>query len=451
MQYKGLKKKWAKFIVSVVETVIDEKITLVKDEVYGCITNMQRESQSNNERVEVIESNLRNNNTALEQIAENCKNNNTAIEQIGENCRNIEGLLNQLKENCRNNNTAIEQIGENCKKNNNNMELVEENCRNIGEALKLVEENCRNNNTKLEGLVQIYDRIENIENNIRNNNVFLEQIKNDRNFAALEAKIEVIKNSLKRIKNMVADGEHSVLKNNISQENAVLPAGDNAYGDIDYFSFENHFRGSEQLIRERQKMYLPYFKDCKHVIDLGCGRGEFLELLKENGITAKGVDFYDEFVCYAKNKGLDVVEGDAIATLASINDKVDGIFAGQLVEHLSVGQIIALCQNAYDKLEEGSYFIMETPNPTSLAIYTHAFYMDPSHQKPVHPLTLKYLTEKAGFSDVQIVFTEASRLEESIPKLEGEGISNLEEFNKSMQKVAEYLYGSQDYAIIARR
>lgn len=287
-----------------------------------------------------------------------------------------------------------------------------------------------------------------LEENVRNNNAVLDAFQSRVRPEIIDAKLETIKNEIRRLKdtNVVTANAESVDGKADSSKQT-----ENTYDNIDYFSFENYFRGSEELIRRRQEIYLPYFEGSKQVLDLGCGRGEFLELLKEHGIPATGVDFYEEFTIYGRNKGLNIIVGDAIAYLKELPEKVEGIFAGQLVEHLAIEQIIALCKNAYDKLEEGKYLIMETPNPTSLAIYTHAFYIDPSHQRPVHPLTLKYFAEKAGFSDVQILFTESSRLEESIPELRGAGIDNLNEFNESMQKVADYLYGSQDYAIIAKK
>ena len=127
---------------------------------------------------------------------------------------------------------------------------------------------------------------------------------------------------------------------------------------------------------------------------------------------------------------------------------VDGIFLGQVVEHMTPEQILALCRTAYDKLEDGGCLVIETPNPTSLSIYTNAFYIDPSHVKPVHPLTMQYYLEKAGFSDTTLIFTENSRPAQSIPPLRCDA-ENLEEFNRAMKAVSNMLYGSQDYAIVA--
>ena len=195
---------------------------------------------------------------------------------------------------------------------------------------------------------------------------------------------------------------------------------------------------------------MPYFEGKKNVLDLGCGRGEFLELLKEHDIDATGVDFYEEYTDYCKGNGLKAVYGDAVEYLRQC-DRCGGIFAGQLAEHLSTEQLVQLCELAYEKLEDGAYLIIETPNPMSLAIYTHAFYIDPSHQKPVHPMTLKYFLEKAGFHKIDLIFTKNSRIPMEIPELKAEGVENLEAFNQSMKQVSELLFGSQDYAIVGQK
>ena len=221
------------------------------------------------------------------------------------------------------------------------------------------------------------------------------------------------------------------------------------YFSIDYFDFENHFRGSREHIKEVQKIYLPYFEKKKNVIDLGCGRCEFLELLKDNGIKGVGVDLFPPYVEYAKMQGLNVYCGDAIEFLKK-QQRVGGIFVGQVVEHISIDQIVELCQVAYDKLEKGGYLIMETPNPTTLAIFTESFYIDPSHNKPMHPKTLDYLVKKAGFEKVEVLFTESSKIPFKIPKLSCK-CENIGEFNAAMGKVSDLLFGSQDYAVIARK
>ncbi len=209
------------------------------------------------------------------------------------------------------------------------------------------------------------------------------------------------------------------------------------YTAIDYFDFENHFRGSIAHIKEAQKLYLPYFLGKQNVLDIGCGRGEFLSLMQEHGIGAHGVDVYAPYADYCRMQGLSAECGDGIAYLQNCGG-VDGIFVGQVVEHLQTEQIIALCEAAYEKLCEGGCIVIETPNPTSLAIYTGAFYIDPSHVKPVHPLTMQYFLEKAGFAKIEIVYPEQSR-----PDVQ------LRSEDPDMQKITDIMFGAQDYAVIA--
>ncbi len=225
-----------------------------------------------------------------------------------------------------------------------------------------------------------------------------------------------------------------------------------AYMEVDYFDFENHFRGSRDNIKKNQEIYLPYFEGKAEILDLGCGRGEFLELLKEHDISAKGVDLYPDFVYFCSLNGLSVLQGDAIEYLAAEKDNsLGGIMAAQLIEHLEIAQLFRLCTEAYKKLEHGAYLIAETPNPMCLATYMNSFYLDPSHNKPIHPKAMEYYLQKAGFKEIQILYTEASRSGYRLPLLNGEFLNNLAEFNDGIAFISDLLFGSQDYAIIAKK
>lgn len=283
--------------------------------------------------------------------------------------------------------------------------------------------------------------LETVSVNLRNNNAAIEALSADSEFAKL--KLNVIEKGMKN--NRIRQTAAPVQAVTTSAVPVAQESGDSEYEKIDYFDFENHFRGSMESIKKAQEIYLEYFSDKKNVVDIGCGRGEFLALMKENNVNARGVDIYEPYVDYCRMKGLDAVCGDGAEYLSG-QDGVDGIFVGQVVEHLKTGEIIRLCNTAYEKLSAGGCIVIETPNPTSLAIYTNAFYIDPSHIKPVHPLTMKYLLEKAGFKDIRVIYTEHSRPPYAIPELDVEGA---EEFNNAMKNVSDLLYGSQDYAVIA--
>ena len=225
----------------------------------------------------------------------------------------------------------------------------------------------------------------------------------------------------------------------------------NLYSGIDYFEFENKFRGSRINIKKVLSDYLPLFMGKSDVLDLGCGRGEFLELLMDNNISAKGVDLYKDFVDYCGFKGLDVVEGDAIEYLRNTdNESIGGIMCSQVVEHISTERLFELCAESYLKLENGGCIVIETPNPTCLSTFMNSFYLDPSHEKPVHPLFLEYVLQKAGFSNIQIVYTESSKLGR-LPLLNASNIENLAEFNDGINWISECMFGSQNYAIVATK
>jgi len=280
----------------------------------------------------------------------------------------------------------------------------------------------------------------------------LKQLIKERLVRALQKGIERICQEQTDLQRRILVLEENVRNNNhlISKLQAQIPGALDPYEVIDYGTFENHFRGSRELILERQKEYLPYFAGKKCVVDLGCGRGEFLELMKQNGIPAVGVDLYQPFVEECVSMGFDVRRQDAVEYLRNC-DPVDGIFAAQLVEHLLIVQLLELCRLAYQKLKDGGCLILETPNPMSLSIFTHSFYIDPSHNKPVHPLTLQYYLQLAGFEKTEILYTENSKFPVRIPALTGDQVENLEAFNDSMKQVDNYLFGSMDYAIIATK
>jgi len=227
------------------------------------------------------------------------------------------------------------------------------------------------------------------------------------------------------------------------QTPASIPVG------FDYLLFEDRFRGPESEIKKRQARYIPYFEHHHPVLDIACGRGEFLELLKENAIPASGVELNPQMVGRCREKGLDVAEKGVFEYLGGIRDEsVGGIFAAQLIEHLDHEALLRLMALAFLKLRPGGLFVLETVNPASLFVFAHSLYLDPTHGRPYHPQTLEFLSRNLGFTRVSLEFFSPVEEEWRIPPLDAPGTAR---FNASVERLNNLLYGCQDFAVIAHK
>ncbi|UCB47018.1 MAG: class I SAM-dependent methyltransferase, partial [Spirochaetota bacterium] len=182
------------------------------------------------------------------------------------------------------------------------------------------------------------------------------------------------------------------------------PKAEDHLPDAMYAAFEDQFRGRREDIKERQRIYLAYIKEVNAgtkeapVLDLGCGRGEWLELLKENEFVAEGVDSNSVFIKMCSELGLDATESDIIEYFRSQKEKTYGAITGfHIVEHLPLTDLINLFDEALRTLIPGGVVIFETPNPENIIMGSFYFYRDPSHLKPIVPDTLKFLLEQRGF------------------------------------------------------
>jgi O-antigen chain-terminating methyltransferase len=216
----------------------------------------------------------------------------------------------------------------------------------------------------------------------------------------------------------------------------VTPAVPAPAIDMDYARFAERFRGSEEYVRNSVRVYLPYFQKRERVLDIGCGRGEFLELMRETGVDALGIDLGEDSIARCRQKGLSAERADLFDFLAnSAAGEFDAMFCSQVVEHLRPDQAPELIRLASAKLRRHGLLAIETPNPECLAIFASHFYLDPTHQRPVpHPLLAFYL-EEHGFGQIQVL--KLSPAVESMPAL--------------TQLPAEFrdaFFGGLDYAIL---
>jgi glycosyltransferase involved in cell wall biosynthesis/SAM-dependent methyltransferase len=171
-----------------------------------------------------------------------------------------------------------------------------------------------------------------------------------------------------------------------------------------YRGFEDTFRGSEALIRDRQRGYLPLFTGRTGVVDLGCGRGEMLDLLSEAGIPARGVDLDPDMVRRCREKGHAVEEMGALQFLrAEPPHSIPAIFSAQVIEHLTFDELKELLRLCRNRLKPGGLLVAETVNPHSIEAFK-TFYTDLTHQRPIFPEVALSLVELAGFETAHVLF-----------------------------------------------
>lgn len=214
--------------------------------------------------------------------------------------------------------------------------------------------------------------------------------------------------------------------------------------DINFYrAFEDRFRGSRVDIKSRLKVYLPFilpiqqFYGSSQGVDLGCGRGEWLELMQENAMDVQGIDLDQGMLDVARERGLKVIHGDAIKSLQSLSDESQMLVSGfHLAEHLPFEVLQVLIQESLRVLKPGGLMILETPNPENIVVGTANFYLDPTHQQPIPSQLLSFLVEYSGFDKVKIL-----RLQEPVGLASNAALSLLDVLNGV----------SPDYAVVAQK
>ncbi len=208
---------------------------------------------------------------------------------------------------------------------------------------------------------------------------------------------------------------------------------------FDYARFADKFRGPEEYVRTNQQLYVPYFRECGEVLDVGCGRGEFLEVMREAGVKARGIDLDPESVATCKAKGFDAEVADLFTYLDSLPEaSLDGIFCSQVVEHLAPERVPVFVKLAAARLRQGGVLAVETPNPECLAIFATHFYLDPTHTRPIPPALMAFYFEEFGIGRIEV--KRLSPAVESMPELAS-----------LPQEFRDKFFGSLDYGIVGRK
>ncbi len=224
---------------------------------------------------------------------------------------------------------------------------------------------------------------------------------------------------------------------------------------FNYGAFEDFFRGSLEEIKLRLSVYLPLVRlltlesSAPAALDIGCGRGEWLELLGESRIAAIGVDYNREFVASCKKSGLQVEEGDLFGFLEKkVSTRYSLITGFHLIEHIAPERQGWFLEAVFDLLAPGGVLILETPNPENVTVGTCNFYIDPTHLRPVPPHLLHFLAVQAGFASPIIARLNRDTVGEPL-KMMAENLPGAAQYNRLIDIIASRLLQAPDYALIA--
>jgi O-antigen chain-terminating methyltransferase len=219
----------------------------------------------------------------------------------------------------------------------------------------------------------------------------------------------------------------------------AMPAAAEPEG-IDWLAFAHRFRGDETYVRARQDRYVRRFAGAVgEILDVGCGRGEFLEAARAAGLSARGIELNQECVALCRQRGLEVERADLFAHLESLPEQsLGGVYCSQVVEHLRPAQVARFVELAARKLRPGAWIAIETPNPECLAIFATHFYIDPTHVRPVPAALLRYYLQEAGCGEIEVEYLEPA-------------IESMPELAELPERVRNRFFGGLDYAIFARK
>ena len=305
---------------------------------------------------------------------------------------------------------------------------------------------------RAEGANSLASRLQSLENSVQINSGRIETI-------------EAVVSGLEQILRGLADqrGYQSSEKSLVHSKGDIVVEGNSTRAEVgiknyDYLLFENRFRGSESTVKERLGIYPAIFESSQgEVLEIGCGRGELLELLGEHKLSAFGIDLDDAMVEHCSKKGLKVAKADAVDFLSSCEpNRFSGCVAVQVIEHLEIDYFNQLLCLLSDKLQKGSSGVFETIYPCSIVALTQHYFRDPTHVAPMHPDTVSFILAGKGYQDIEVVPVNAFPREAQFQPLRKEScetprLSRLyDQINNNFEQLNSILYGFQDYYIKAR-
>ncbi|MGJ5673562.1 MAG: methyltransferase domain-containing protein [Nostochopsis sp.] len=338
-----------------------------------------------------------------------------------------------------------------------NLDVISTNLQKLDERLNHVNSNVQkvdNNFNKID--TQAITSITNIQEHLDTVNNRIEAI--DEHLGSVDALVDALdersirnqsylKNDLiqqKRLITLFLEEARQRLPEPFNQQQLQIFVQEEQHSlDALYASFEDHFRGSIKDIFDRLKVYLPLIKEAKvgtpdsPILDVGCGRGEWLELLRESGYIAHGLDINRVMIERCQTRGLEVIEADVIAHLQSLPNFYLGAVTGfHIIEHLAFPVLMKFVSEVVRILKPGGLAIFETPNPQNVLVGSCNFYFDPTHRHPLPSSLMKFIFETQGLFQVKII-----NLHPFPENYKVSGSDVAERFN-------DYFYGPQDYAVV---
>jgi SAM-dependent methyltransferase/archaellum component FlaC len=369
-------------------------------------------------------------------------------------------LILAFKESITLNRQLIEQIKTLKAQMNERLDAVDSNIQGMDERLSAVDSNIQGIDNGLNTIdTWINSWISTVEENLNNLNTRIQEMSERQN---------TVNNSIQKLDELHIRNDN-YLKSDLMQQKRMITLfleevrrrlpepfnpeqlqtfinEDRHLLDAFYVAFEDQFRGSREQVHDRLKVYLPliektnFGKADSPILDIGCGRGEWLQLLGESGYKSIGVDINRVMLEQCRDIKLEVIESDAIAYLQALPDESLGIVTGfHIIEHLPLKILINLISETLRVLKPGGLAIFETPNPQNILVGTNNFYIDPTHLNPLPSPLVKFILEYAGFNAVEVM--NLNPYEDSF-KVSGSNVADL--FN-------QYFYGPQDYGVIGRK
>lgn len=271
--------------------------------------------------------------------------------------------------------------------------------------------------------------------------------------AELKTAVGVLQQQIRSNRSSVSAGPESAGAGTASTA-ATSPAADDANALASaYVGFEDQFRGSPEAVRARLLEYVPIFAGASDVLDVGCGRGEFLRLLADHGVTARGIDLNPAMVDVCRDNGLQASVADLLPYLRGLPDgSLGGLFAAQVAEHLQPGYLTQFLDAAFDKLRPGASIVLETINPACWFAFFESYVRDITHVRPLHPDTLKFLLVATGFQQVEIQYKAPYPEHEKLQRVSAAAPGDTAEtLNANVDKLNDLLFTYLDYAAVGRR